>query len=717
MLNLTRFLTSFFLLFLSVDAMACEKCGVMRLNHLEDSSRLIYFGKSNFNFGFNSGQHPNFIDVTGRMNFFAGYQGDIQLFGTSFTVNSRISSEKFRSGRPSYFQLAYNPFALKQSRQIEYQNQIDSLKSVQVNSQDSLKNLEASESYLHMQKQEATRALKNVLLVSLSKYIVKRYKPLAIDTSQLKTPDLSKELTFSSEKELNQYIDNVLSNKVSIDTSILGLSDLNYISELNKLNEKIEGLNSKISTQKETIEKCSEQIELTKNKIDELKSWNSKSFLDGIKKADVGMGVLSQGGMSNNSIPIQGLHFVGEYKKSFYDLSAGFTIPNQLFSSSVFDQVNQNTNTLFNMTNFNQINTTRFVSAVVVGKGNKEASFISLDSYYSGRSLQAIRSKTEEPRTQTENISFGFGSISKLRFTGSLGSSFKLNDSIKLNSQNLAASGKISYRFSRSHTEVSFQSKHVGLRYDGFSQGIYTVGFYHSDFTLSQKFFKKIFLKTSLFDDRFLPRSTGGKTFETKGVSTDLNLKISNSLTINFGGSWVYSSGNDTLSTGWNPLLRGGYNYIGKRKRVNFVNSGSYSQMQVLSIDSNLNLLNSTLKVGLQSKHIYFGTKLTYQKFSGLDRMFGEHWFIQPELAVYVKTKKTEFEVKSQGTYSISKQFGEQFGGKLTLLASPSPYFSWAFSMQKWLKNDAVYFLATNPDNLRGYFLEFKMIIHLNINK
>jgi hypothetical protein len=717
MLNLTRFLLTFFLLISSVKAMACERCGVLALKHYEDSSQFISFGKTNFNFGFNSGQHPNFIDVSGRMNFFVGYQGDVELFGTSFTVNSRISSEKFRSGRPSFFQIAYNPYALKRRIQRDYQLELDSLNLIQKKNQDSLYQLEGSYSYLQMQKHEAMVILKEQLKNSLSKYIVKKLKPLSIDTTSIQIPDTSGVPTFSSQKELDLYIDKILNNKVPIDSSILNAYDLQNLTELNQINGKIETINSTISSQKELITSCALQIASTQGKIDDLKSWNSKSFIEGIKKVDLGMGVLSQGGMSNNSIPIQGIHVAGEYRNYFYDFAAGLTIPNQLFSTSVFDQVNQNTNTLFNITSFNQINTTRFVSSAVIGKGDKEKTFISLDSYYSGRSLEAIRMKKDESRSQTENISFGFGSISKLRFTGSFGSSFIYGDSLKPGKDNLAASGKISYRLSRTNSDFVFQSKYVGLRYDGFSQGIYTVGFIHNDVAWSQKIGKLFFIKTTVFNDQFLPRSITAKKFEIKGISNDINLRISSSLSFNFGGSWVYSSGNDSLRSGWNPLLKGGYNYNQKGHRYNFVSSGSYSQMHVLTLDSNLNIINSSIKVGLQSKRLYIGVKGTYQNFKGIERMYGEHWFIQPEITLSFKGRKTEFEAKCQGTYSISKQFGEQYGGKLNFIASPSEYFTWVFSMQKWLKNDAVYFLASNPDNLRGYFLEFKMILHLNVNK
>ncbi len=684
-------------------------------------------GSSTLFIGLNSGQHPNFVDERGRLNYYGGFQSKVLLFGLPFEFDSRISSERFRSGRSSYFHLSFNPYTQKQQQLGVYSGELSSVKMNELKMQDSIYQLEGQLSYLQLKKQEGFAYLSvQIAEIALNEIKKKGLTKLpSVDSSKYA---LSNPLTNLPEIDSAQFnptlfFDNYLQGKFALDSSQIS-------PELLKDLEKYKSLGASLSEKQEALKKKQESLSAIKNQVKELEdatsrlsSFKTGTFLQGIKRFDLGTSTLSAGGLSGNSVPIQGIHASGVYRKAFYDVAVGASIPNQLFSSSIFEQVSQNTATLFNTTGFGQLAQSRFVASTVVGLGNPEERFVSLSSFYTGRTLDSIRNKGGGERTQTENLSFGLGKSNGFYVTGTLGQSFDLNKfstdtATRLMKDNSTAKLQVSYPFRKLGSKISATSMYLGKSYNGFSQGLYTNGYFQNELTWKQRLGASSSVQLSGIRTEFLPRSVGAKSFLTEGVRLGLEAKLWKGMQVHLGGSLLHSEGNDSLFAGWNPLMNGGYSYTKKiKKNFSLLSSGSGSFIEVLRKDSALRVSNFNAKIGTQLSRIYVGIKVSSQNYTGTARLQGAHWFYYPELILHLQEKNQQLKIKAQGSYSKSVQFGNQYGGKVEILAQPSEYLSWSFLFQKYIENDAIYFLSEKPEFYRGFFAEMKLNIYLNVRK
>jgi hypothetical protein len=190
-------------------------------------------------------------------------------------------------------------------------------------------------------------------------------------------------------------------------------------------------------------------------------------------------------------------------------------------------------------------------------------------------------------------------------------------------------------------------------------------------------------------------------------------------LTLKLGSrSLIYSSG--TLLTtdvsgpeNYSYLLRSGIRLDKVFENCVWENNVESSYANILGVDSTQELLQASAKSGVSTKHWGYFIKGTYQQFVGLSRIYGTNIIIQPELS-YRYAKST---LSVNGQYLISEQFGEDVGFALNWTFSPSSFFTWRLTAQRWLISETTFFNITNPNSTKQFYLNFQMLITLNHKK
>lgn len=260
---------------------------------------LIYFGRTNISLGSTYGVRPNYDAIVGSSYFFGEFDQALRIKGVPIKFSGRISDEPYRSGRPSYFRMSYDSYSYKKNEISKLNGQLDSLNIDKQAQLDSLYKLEGKLSYLkHLQMQQAALQLDSI-------------------NNPISNINLNDSLSLLVVPDLNGI------NPISIPNQ----NDLN-LAEMEKIQLAIEA-------QKVKIEQIDAESLKVKTDINNLHYKTDLGFLQGIRKFDVGLSSLSPSSFSNNAIPIQGFHAAGVFKKTFYDVAAGFTLKNQLFSNQI----------------------------------------------------------------------------------------------------------------------------------------------------------------------------------------------------------------------------------------------------------------------------------------------------------------------------------------------------------------------------------------------
>ena len=629
------------------------------------------------------------------MNHFMEVSSSFMFKGIPLTFQGRLSDEKYISGKPTYFRLSYDALARYRMRKAELEGEIGALNTdIGAIDQDIYK-MEGKISYLDFLL-EQYQLLKNRNIFKIPDG--KLEKPEIPHTS---IPDVTGKVPDTRIPDLN------LPEKSKID--------------FNRLN--LDSIYQKISVYKGTLDKWTARKDSLQNlkdtKLGDLNALNLKrpnGFLDGIKRFDLGLTSLSGGKMSNSSVPVQGLRVKGTYRKYFYDIAAGLTVPNKLFSNSVVDQYLNNSQNVFNMNQFFTVNTARFVSSAIIGYGDEERNSLSVENYYNGRDLQSILKKVKRVTNNTTNVSFTLSPFKsgRLFVSGSLGQTIPIGDSASRNySSRLAATTKVKYRFRRGNTQVYGQVKRIGANYDGFSQGMYNSGFLHHEYGFQSKLFKHLSISGKYVGDRFDANSKG-KGLVTNGIHIDVQESIIKNLLLFAGYSLINARGNDSITYGNNTLYRGGFVYQKKFKKSKFTLSGNSTYSHVNGLDSAIRMTNVILKSEMAHRYLFYGVTANYQDFQGMKLIYGSNVIISPELGASYKGIK----FSSAFNYLKSEQFSRQYGFSFTLSASPGKHLTWYLTGRRWLPTDALNFITPDVDYpIRPWFWELRLKIHLNVLK
>ena len=610
----------------------------------QEKSPFIAFSQTNFSVGSTYGVHPNYTGVINASYFQGDFDSRVKIAAIPLFVTGRVSDEKYRSGRPSYFKVSYDATAQRKIRLGEVNDSLSMVTDAMNLKQQKIYELEGKLSFLKQ---------KQVELASLPA-VSGELPTVNFDSiSGVEIPSVPNVPSYElSQMNLNEI--SVLENQIQVATGELD--------EIKLKNLELEQLHNELSYKK------------------------ALGFLDGIKKVDIGLSSLSSGGLSKNAIPMQGVHVAGVVNRFFYDAAAGFTMPNQLFSTLAFDQVINNSSNVFNLGNFFNVQSVRFVSSGVFGFGEKDKKAISVENFYTGRTLAQIRGKENGLQSLTSNLNacYTLNKFPTVTVNGVVGYSNYFNDTLeRKDSEKLAYGGGIVIGFKKIASLLKANYRSLGSSYDGFSQGIYINGAEHFDASFKKEFGRRIILNTRYAWDKFESTDSIGNLAHMQLGGLDLNWKLGASTTL-YGS---YTLVNATTADGGENLShlgRMGIYSIKRIKHTDWVNSADAGYARVAGVDSNQVLTQGSLKSELRFKKWFFSAKGTYQNVVGLARIYGENWIFQPEIGI--KIPSLEAGISYQ--FMKSDQFNSANGFQGYFTFNPSPYLTWSFSATKWLRQN-----------------------------
>lgn len=650
--------------------------GLLSHAQTHEKNSIIEFSQTNLSVGSTFGVHPNYTSVFNESYFQGEFDSRFKVASIPLFLSGRISDEKYRSGRPSYFKISYDATAQRKIRLGEVNDSL-SLVTDKLNlKQQKIYELEGKLSYLKQQKFEFT-SLPNNLAISSGYAWMKMDSLTRLDTLKAFA------IPNSNLCELNLNEITAMETQLQLETSELDA----------------------IKIKKTELETLHNQLSYKK----------SLGLLDGMKRVDIGLSSLSSGGLSKNAIPMQGIHMAGVVNRFFYDAAAGFTMPNQLFSTSAFDQVINNSSNVFNLGNFFNVQSVRFVSSGIFGYGAKDKKALSLENFYTGRTLEQIRGKENGLRSLTSNLNacYTLNKFPTVTMNGVIGYSNYFNDTVVRNgNQRLAIGVGVIIGFKKNSSLFRANYRFLGSSYDGFTQGIYINGAEHFDACFKKEFGRRIILNLRYALDKFQGTDTIGSIAQTQLGGLDLNWRLGSSSSLYGSYTLVNAStaeGNQNLS----HLSRAGIYSIKQINHTDWVNSADAGYASVAGLDSNQILTQGSVKSELRFKKWYFSAKGIYQNIIGLSRVYGENWIFQPEIGI----KVSDFEAGISYQFLKSEQFNSDNGFQGYCTFRPSPFFTWSFSATKWLPSEYIFFLPEMISYQSPYFFKVKLSIHLNVNK
>lgn len=181
-----------------------------------------------------------------------------------------------------------------------------------------------------------------------------------------------------------------------------------------KIYDSIQGLYEKVQQTYELYERYQSEYEKRKNQIDGLNKEslsstakerafeNSPNFLSGIKTLDIGLTYPQTSALSNNSIPIQGIHIETERGNWYTSISSGVTMNNLMVSTDVVQNKLTNTQNLFNQFDFQNVREQGLITSVKTGYGKKSSTHVYLGMRYFTQSIMDSDSNGEIPSLGAE---------------------------------------------------------------------------------------------------------------------------------------------------------------------------------------------------------------------------------------------------------------------------------------------------------------------------
>lgn len=646
-------------------------------NCLSQQNQLISFGAGTFSLGAIYGVRPNYTANFNEGYIFGEFEQALQIRAIPVKLSGRISEEPYRSGRASYFRASYDSYGFKRNELERLDNKLDSLKSLQGFEMDSLHKLEGKLSYLNQINYEQKQALLDSI----------KFAPLS---NQINFLDTTKLISFS-----NPLNPQVLHSTIPVlDTFII---------------------RNLINDQKEILSSLNSEVIDTESEINNLNNKKNLGFLQGIRKFDLGLSSLSPSSLSNNAIPIQGIHISGVVKKTYYDVASGFTLKNQLFSNQVFDQLINNSSNVFNLGNFFSVNNVRFVNSAIIGVGEKGTNSIEIENFYTGRPFEDIRNHIASAISLNNALTVCFTpkKLDQLTLSTSIGQSNILNDSneVRLNDK-MVYKGGLVVRLPKIGGSFESMFRSLGSEYNGFSQGIYISNSTHGEFTYNQEVGSRLKSMVRYSEDIFSSHDTINHIRKTKQGTLSLNLKASRNTTISSTYSLVEAVG-DTLISPHSHLGQLNVNNSIRLKKNFLITNLSAGYVSIAGQDSLQKIMQFTWQSDFRTEKWFVGLKTSFENFSGLQRMYGSNLICQPEFGFTSKMTDISFAYQ----LLVSDQFSQDYGLIANFNFRPSAYVTWHFSAQKWLERDTYFFLQDANEYVKPYFVKIRLSIHLNVKK
>jgi hypothetical protein len=652
--------------------------------NVHSQSPLFSFGNSTIGVISSNGIHPNFRVGNGS-NFVSGsLTQDFYLKGIPIQLSGRISNEPYLTGRASYFRISYQGSKMKKQNLDTLERNIRNLEIAKHLKLEEIYDLESKLGYLN--------------------FILKEY-PKGDSIPQPNIPNLDSLLSELPKEMIISLPDSSCLTCLENDKTDLSLT--NYQITLDKVIKLIEFA---LSVKNSELNQLDDKLASLNLDFQKLSLQKYENFFKGISKFEIGLSSLPSAHLSNNAIPIQGLKIGGKYRKWTYNVAAGVTITNKAFSNAALDQVLNNTANMFNLSNFYQINTVRFVQATVLEYGEVAKNSTFIENYFTGPSMDKFKVVSNNGSGNATNIGAYFTPrfAPNLTTSASIGISSHLNDSLDRKFQDhLMFASTLKYSFPKLRSEFSAKYRRIGSEYNGFAQGIYISGVSHFESSYRQNFGRRLVTKLTYSHDEFSNMDSLIRFSYLNQASLDLTYKLSPK-------SVVFGSGT-LLQTDVSPInnlsyqARLGMFAVKEFKKKSWETNLETQYAKMIGADSNQILAQASLKSGLYFKHWGYALKGTIQHFQGIGRLYGTNIIVQPELSY--RYDNSTFNLAGQ--YLMSDQFGSDFGLSINWMYRPSPYVQWNLIVQKWLVSESQFFVPTTNFSYQPYYVNFQMLIFL----
>lgn len=620
-------------------------------------------GKSNpiesffMSVGISNGIQPNFRNEISQLFYFGTLNSDFFVKNIPFSLRARISNEPFRAGQASFFKISFNPMMYKRYRINSLYDKLNDLKKIEKEKRDSLFLLESQISFLDQKIKEKKLAI----------------PPLSIDSIPLNT---STEIGDSSLLLVQNY-SNELTNKLKL---------------LNQIQLTLTELQSNLSATELTLTNLQHQL--------------PSGILANIQRFQLGMTSSVPSGLNGNGIPINGLSYAFTHKNWKEEGAIGITQRNMLFSNTIFDQITANSGNIFNSNEFFNNNSNRLLINHRTTYQQSATMKIGGDIVFSGKNIVKSKQQESEKTTLTTNLFAEkiIGKKQQLTLNGLIGSSTSFNDTVaKKSGASVATKFGAIYLVRSIKSKLSMNLWNYGLAYDSYSQGNFRNGSQHFDGKIQTQLKENVSVDVFYLQDQFL-------TKQTSIVAQQVGIGVAAKMGTVFNISGTYSlARTKAVNSSNNQLFQLTLSHQQHYRKVLvsqqlqggkvFLFIGDTLQ-QVTQINHHLVVTAGKLKLGLIS---------TYEKFQGINRLYGENIIVQPTIGFHSKLLQADMGY----SFMKSEQFGKDKGMLLNIIISPSNNFYWKISGQRWLKKELIYFVEHIDPLVKPWYLTISMNLKL----
>lgn len=643
--------------------------------------------QSHFVHGINYGLSPIYRNEHLGTSLFLESENKVTIKDLPIDIKFRISNEKFYYGQANYFKISYNASRYKGTLKNKYLTQLNELYSLITDQQSNLAKYESKLAYW-----------------------------------QIKYPNGMKKPSYDTLNLHSGFKSSIGNNTFGLDTTISSFdkpkSDTEYNLDpsnyLNKDAEKFQKCQDSIGAIQERIQTYKNTYQDLQQKYQKLNEFKGTDYLSKFTAIDVGLTGLKTSG-SGSTVPIQGLNMRYEEDKYFIELGAGLTLPNQILTTNIYQQIAYNEVNVFNSgSNFN-VNTTKLLARVNVGYGQLSGNNIALETFYNSRILKFGNGDTLYNISSKDKITSNLnGRLCLLRkknliISSSAGVTWldKNKDEIALK-ENFGGSFQGEYSIKKQKFKAGY--RYFAANYDAWVQGVFLAQNERIELSHQLKLTNKLGIRYLYARNRYFSNEIfGGTSSNEYGINTGYYGR-------NFGFSMGYSLLNMVDRT-TEIMLENNLNHMANMmlfvtKRIKNNNRYSLnidnSNLFLSTRDTSLKVVSSSLSNRITFDKFGVGLTLKHQYYQGLKDIYGNFYTIQPELSVKIK----DFYFRGFLAMNQSEQFNWTYGGTGEVGFRFDKYLSWSVEIQKFLQNEYILFRDVG-EGVQPYIIKLKMKVDL----
>lgn len=659
----------------------------------QTGTRLDWNDGTHFVHGVNYGNAPIYRDSAAGGYLFLEGESKLNIKNIPLDIKFRISNEKYYYGQSNYFKISYNAARYRGILKNNYLKEIEDLDKLIKQQKQTLSDYESKWSYYRYKYPNGLFETKKPTLGELKNNIPKLPNNLP-DTFNLdiKKPPLP---------------------TIGVDLSI---DSIETHGKLPSGSYQQGILQDSINALKQRIEKYTQLYNQLQADYAKLNKFKGTDFMSKIKTADIGLTGLKTGG-SGTTIPVQGVNFSYQDNTYFIEAAAGFTLPNQIVTTNIYQQLAYSHANVFNsgIGSFFNINSTKILARTNVGYGNQETDNIAVETFYNSRAFRFNKNDSlynvslKDKLTTNINGQLRLLPQKNLLLKASVGVTW-LDENTPVFRLIEHLGGYVSSDYMLKNQKISASYRYLTANYDAWVQGIFLAQNERMELAHQLKLVKKWNLRYHYARNRYFSNTIFGGTISNEyGLNTGYYGRNSG-FSLNYALLQM-TDRNQSIIVNNKLNHMGGFMFYWNK---NLKRKGRYA----LTMDNNTlfldgrdtayKIVTTSISNRFSFDRFYVGLTLKHQYYEGLKSLNGNFYIIQPEIGIKVRY------FYFRGFLAICKSEGNEWsiGGSGEIGFRFNKHLSWSFEAQKYLKNE--YFLFRNlPNDVQPYIVKLKMIIDL----